>query len=63
MDYGFYLLNSDSIGESVYAYERALKLRNSIFDRNNIFIALGHEDLAYALYVNEYSSGHFRKAK
>ncbi|KAF7286114.1 hypothetical protein GWI33_007761 [Rhynchophorus ferrugineus] len=63
MDYGFYLLNSDSIGESVYVYERALNMRNSLFDRNNILIALGHEDLAYALYVNEYSSGHFQSAK
>ncbi|XP_074030648.1 protein interacting with APP tail-1 [Leptinotarsa decemlineata] len=63
LDYGFYLLHYDSIQESVKMYERALAIRKDMFQKNNIHIALGHEDLAYALYVNEYSSGRFYKAK
>lgn len=62
MDYGFYLLNSDSIAASVVAYEKGLTIRQSIFEKDNIYIAIGYEDLAYALYVNEYSSGNFWKA-
>lgn len=63
MDYGFYLLNFDSVKESVKVYERALKIRKEIFEKNNILVAIGYEDLAYALYVNEYSSGSFYPAK
>ncbi|KAG5877040.1 hypothetical protein JTB14_006520 [Gonioctena quinquepunctata] len=63
LDYGFYLLHYDSIQDSVKMYERALAIRKDMFQKNNIYIALGHEDLAYALYVNEYSSGRFYKAQ
>ncbi|XP_050304147.1 amyloid protein-binding protein 2 [Anthonomus grandis grandis] len=63
MDYGFFLLNSDAVSESVSVYEEALKQRIEVFDSNNIQIALAHEDLAYSLYVNEYSSGNFWQAK
>lgn len=63
MDYAFYLLNYDSIQESVKAYEKALAIRKEIFEKNNIHVAVGHEDLAYALYVNEYSSGRFYSAR
>lgn len=63
MDYGFYLLNFDSVKESVKVYERALSIRREVFDKNNILVAIGYEDLAYALYVNEYSSGSFYSAK
>ncbi|KAB0793914.1 hypothetical protein PPYR_13534 [Photinus pyralis] len=63
MDYGFYLLNYDTIQESVKVYEKALGIRKDIFEKNNIHVAIGHEDLAYALYVNEYSSGRFYAAR
>lgn len=63
MDYGFYLLNFDSIGLSVQIYYEALEYRKSIFGENNIHTAVAHEDLAYALYVHEYSSGNFTKAR
>ncbi|GJQ70069.1 putative amyloid protein-binding protein, partial [Trypoxylus dichotomus] len=59
MDYGFFLLNSDFIQESVRVYERALTIRKEVFEKYNILVAIGHEDLAYAQYVNEYSSGQF----
>ncbi|VEN53775.1 unnamed protein product [Callosobruchus maculatus] len=62
-DYAFYLLNSDSVQESVKVYDKALSIRKEVFERNNIHVALGHEDLAYALYVNEYSSGRFYHAR
>lgn len=63
MDYGFYLLNFDSIKESVKVYERALSIRKEVFEKNNIMVATAYEDLAYALYVNEYSSGRFYSAR
>lgn len=63
MDYGYYLLNYDSIQESVKVYEVALEIRKLVFEKYNVLVAVGHEDLAYALYVNEYSSGRFYEAK
>ncbi|RZC41387.1 amyloid protein-binding protein 2 [Asbolus verrucosus] len=63
LDYGFYLLNFDSIQESVKVYERSLQIRMDVFEKNNIHLALAHEDMAYALYVNEYSSGRFYAAR
>ncbi|XP_060521801.1 amyloid protein-binding protein 2 [Cylas formicarius] len=63
LDYAFYLLNYDSIEESVDIYKQVLKLRSDIFDKYNIKVALAHEDLAYALYVCEYSSGNFFLAR
>lgn len=63
IDYGFYLLNFDSIQESVKVYKKALEIRKEIFDKNNINVALAHEDMAYALYVFEYSSGRFSSAR
>ncbi|CAH1990896.1 unnamed protein product [Acanthoscelides obtectus] len=62
-DYAFYLLNSDSVQESVKVYDKALSIKKEVFEKNNIHVALGHEDLAYALYVNEYSSGRFYHAR
>ncbi|XP_076168325.1 protein interacting with APP tail-1 isoform X2 [Ptiloglossa arizonensis] len=61
-DYGFYLLNFDSIVNSVTIYKKALHIRKPIFGRTNLHIALAHEDLAYALYVCEYNSGKFQQA-
>lgn len=63
MDYAFYLLHFDSVKESVNVYERALAIRKEVFEKNNILVAIGYEDLAYALYVNEYSSGNFYTAR
>lgn len=63
MDFGFYLLNYDSIQESVKAYETGLEIRKRIFEKHNIYVAVGFEDVAYASYVNEYSSGDFYLAR
>ncbi|KAL0122087.1 hypothetical protein PUN28_007095 [Cardiocondyla obscurior] len=62
IDYGFFLLNFDSISNSVTIYKTALDIRRTIFGRTNLHVALAHEDLAYALYVHEYSSGRFDDA-
>lgn len=62
-DYGFYLLNSDSIRHSVHVYEEALKLKTNTFGKSNLHIATAQEDFAYALYVHEYSSGRFDEAR
>ncbi|XP_011158266.1 amyloid protein-binding protein 2 [Solenopsis invicta] len=62
IDYGFFLLNFDSISNSVTIYKTALDIRRTIFGRTNLQVALAHEDLAYALYVHEYSSGRFDDA-
>ncbi|KAL3274086.1 hypothetical protein HHI36_015503 [Cryptolaemus montrouzieri] len=61
-DYGFYLLNYDSTEDSLKVYEKSLAIRKEIFLKNNINVALAHEDLAYVLYVHEYSSGSFSSA-
>ena len=67
LDYGFYLLNVDSISHSVKLYEMALEIREYIFGLNdnnvtNLLIAMTHEELGYATYVAEYSSGNFVSA-
>lgn len=62
IDYGFYLLNSDSINNSVQVYKFALEIRESIFGKMNLLVAIAYEELAYALYVQEYSSGKFQQA-
>jgi len=63
VDYGFYLLNVDCITASMQVYQQALKVRKNCFGGDNLQVALAHEDLAYATYVNEYSSGNFDEAK
>ncbi|XP_046583008.1 amyloid protein-binding protein 2-like isoform X2 [Haliotis rubra] len=63
LDYGFYLLNVDSIPGSVCVYQIALDIRQAVFGGNNLYVAIAHEDLAYASYVEQYSSGRFQKAK
>ncbi|CAH1403148.1 unnamed protein product [Nezara viridula] len=63
LDYGFYLLNSDSMKDSVIVYEKALNLKEEIFGSLNLHVAVSHEELAYALYVHEYSSGRFYQAR
>jgi len=63
MDFAFYLLNVDEVGKSVQAYQEALSIRESILGHHNLLVAKAYEELAYATYVHEYSSGHFEKAK
>ncbi|XP_014281356.1 amyloid protein-binding protein 2 isoform X2 [Halyomorpha halys] len=63
LDYGFYLLNSDSMKDSVTVYEMALNLKEEVFGSLNLHVAVTHEELAYALYVHEYSSGRFYQAR
>ncbi|XP_050684805.1 amyloid protein-binding protein 2 isoform X2 [Leptidea sinapis] len=63
LDYGFYLLNVDSITHSVAVYEEALASLRRVFGRCSLHVATAQEDLAYALYVLEYSSGRFYKAR
>lgn len=63
LDYGFYLLNVDSIINSVNVYVEALEIKKRVFGELNLFVAIANEDLAYALYVKEYSSGEFYSAR
>ncbi|XP_052801330.1 amyloid protein-binding protein 2-like [Mya arenaria] len=63
LDYGFYLLNVDQITAAVQVYQNALDIRQAVFGGNNLHVAVAHEDLAYASYVQEYSSGRFTDAK
>lgn len=63
LDYGFFLLNVDDIVRSVHAYTRALDIKRSIHGSKNLAVATAEEDLSYALYVLEYSSGNFQSAR
>jgi len=63
LDYGFFLLNIDSICQSVKVYQTALDIRIAVFGGTNLHVAIAHEDLAYCAYVHEYSSGKFQDAK
>ena len=51
------MLNVDCITASMQVYKNALEVRKQSFGGENLQVALAHEDLAYATYVNEYSSG------
>ncbi|KAL3227929.1 hypothetical protein MRX96_003870 [Rhipicephalus microplus] len=63
LDYGFYLLNTDSVSQSVRVYRKVLDIRQSVHGGNNLHVALAHEDLAYSSYVLEYRSGRFQNAR
>ncbi|KAM3957143.1 protein interacting with APP tail-1 isoform 1-T1 [Aphomia sociella] len=63
LDYGFYLLNVDCIPRCVAVYEHALAALRRVLGRGSLHVATAQEDLAYALYVLEYSSGLFYKAR
>lgn len=63
LDYGYFLLNFDGINHCVKVVTRALDIKTAIYCRKNIYVAAVLEDLAYALYVYEYSSGRFKKAR
>lgn len=62
-DYAFYLLTCDYIADSVSVNRLVCALRETVFPgRRNLLVAIAHENLAYALYVLEYSSGRFGEA-
>ncbi|XP_032594140.1 amyloid protein-binding protein 2 isoform X2 [Drosophila grimshawi] len=63
LDYGFFLLNVDSVFQSVKVYKEALEVRRGIFGNMNFHVAIAHEDLSYAYYVHEYSTGDFSCAQ
>ncbi|XP_017054692.1 amyloid protein-binding protein 2 [Drosophila ficusphila] len=63
LDYGFFLLNVDSVFQSVNVYKEALAVRRGIFGNMNFHVAIAHEDLSYAYYVHEYSTGDFSCAQ
>uniref|UniRef100_A0A131XIK6 Putative kinesin light chain n=1 Tax=Hyalomma excavatum TaxID=257692 RepID=A0A131XIK6_9ACAR len=63
LDYGFYLLNTDSVSQSVRVYRKVLDIRQSVHGGKNLHVALAHEDLAYSSYVLEYRSGRFQNAR
>ncbi|KAH8387739.1 hypothetical protein KR093_009221, partial [Drosophila rubida] len=63
LDYGFFLLNVDSVFQSVNIYKEALAVRRGIFGNMNFHVAIAHEDLSYAYYVHEYSTGDFSCAQ
>ncbi|KAH7937244.1 hypothetical protein HPB49_009454 [Dermacentor silvarum] len=63
LDYGFYLLNTDSVSQSVRVYRKVLDIRQSVHGGNNLYVALAHEDLAYSFYVLEYQPGRFQNAR
>ncbi|XP_065663359.1 amyloid protein-binding protein 2 isoform X2 [Hydra vulgaris] len=62
-DFAFYLLSIDNVGLSVKYYEMALSVRKEQLGEKNILTAMTHEDLAYALYVRDYSKGDFEHAR
>lgn len=43
--------------------QRALNIKRSVHGNRNLAVATAEEDLSYALYVLEYSSGNFDSAK
>lgn len=63
LDYGFFLLNVDSVSQSVNVYKEALDIKRAIFGNRNYHVAVAHEDLSYAYYVHEYSTGNFTCAR
>ena len=62
-DYGFFLLNVDSVYQSVKVYQEALEIKTAMFGKRNLQVAVAHEDLSYAFYVHEYRPGNFTRAK
>uniref|UniRef100_W8B411 Amyloid protein-binding protein 2 n=1 Tax=Ceratitis capitata TaxID=7213 RepID=W8B411_CERCA len=62
-DYGYLKLNVDSVHESIAAYKEACSIRRSILGNTSFHVGVVHEDLAYACYVKEYSTGRFNSAR
>lgn len=44
-------------------FQTVLEIRKNVFGKNNLCVAMVHEDLGYASYVQEYSSGDFENAR
>lgn len=63
LDYGYYLLNRDSVQQAVVVYRECLQIRKAAYGRYNLMTAIILEDLSYALYVKEYSTGNFDEAR
>ncbi|GFV24883.1 amyloid protein-binding protein 2 [Trichonephila clavipes] len=62
LDFGYYLLHADCVGHAVEVYQKALDIHIEVLGGKNLLVAIAHEDLAYASYVYEYSSGRFKAA-
>lgn len=41
----------------------ALKIRQNLFSDDSVITSMTHEDLAYAIYVRDYSIGNFEEAR
>ncbi|GFT28365.1 amyloid protein-binding protein 2 [Nephila pilipes] len=63
IDFGYFFLYADAIGHAVEVYQKALDIHIEVLGGKNLLIAIAHEDLAYASYVYEYSSGRFKDAR
>jgi len=59
----FYKNDCEIFSFFFFLLQTALDIRKAIFGKINLHVALAHEDLAYALYVYEYSSGKFDEAR
>jgi hypothetical protein len=44
-------------------FQNVLDILQNVFGENNLCVAMVHEDLGYASYVQEYSSGDFENAR
>jgi hypothetical protein len=47
----------------LFLFQNVLEIRKDVFGEKNLCVAMVHEDLGYASYVQEYSSGEFENAK
>lgn len=57
------LLTIRGISYDLSLLQRALDIKRSIHGSKNLAVATAEEDLSYALYVLEYSSGNFQSAR
>lgn len=60
-EYFVFCLHSNEI--SLFNSQDALEIKRHIFGNRNLHVAIAEEDLSYALYVCEYSSGRFESAQ
>jgi hypothetical protein len=44
-------------------FQNVLDILQNVFGENNLCVAMVHEDLGYASYVQEYSTGEFENAR
>ncbi|KAJ8311982.1 hypothetical protein KUTeg_009355 [Tegillarca granosa] len=62
-NYGWYLLKTDVMDYSIETYETSLNILTDAFGPSNMLVAKLKGELAYALYVKEYTTGNFDKAR